>query len=88
MRRLFAFLALLTGLTAIGATPQASVLSAVAMEVAAAETTQGEKRKQPECRTERKNPASRGDATKDCKETRPVIIYIPTVQFGPDRAFE
>ena len=24
----------------------------------------------------------------ECKPRKPVVIYIPTVQFGPDRAFE
>lgn len=88
MRRLFAFLALLTGLTAIGASAQANVISASALEVAVAAATLGDKRKQAECPIARKTQTNRAESSKDCKEFRPVVIVIPTVQFGADRAFE
>lgn len=88
MRRLLAFLALLSGLTAIGASPQASALSSAASEIAATQTTQSDKRKQVECRADRKNPANRAESSKECKQFRPVVIFIPTVQMGSDRAYE
>lgn len=88
MRHLFAFLALLSGLTAFGASAQANVASASAMAVSVSATTQSDKRKQAECRVERKKSANQGAAEKGCKDTSTVIIFIPTVQFGPDRAYE
>lgn len=88
MRHLLALLALISGLAALGAPVQASSLSAAALEVTGAEAAQSDKRKAAECRAERRASGSKDETGKECKRAKPVIIFIPTVQFGPDRAFE
>ncbi len=89
LRRLFACLALLTGLAAVGAPVNAGVVDTVAAQVGAskpAPTVAPTER--AECQQPRSSTGNRRTQSADCRPRRTVIITIPTVQFGADRAFE
>ena len=86
LRRLLTCLAIITGLAAIGAPANAAVVEAISEQVGSASTVQ-----QPGQSAQRKcvaipdsNPA-KGEPVQTCKIRKPVVIYIPTVQIGPDR---
>ncbi|OZA91883.1 MAG: hypothetical protein B7X57_09390 [Erythrobacter sp. 34-65-8] len=88
-RRLLACLALLTGLAAIGTPANAAFAETLSAQVgvskAASGTPAAERR---ECSAQRgTNPAKR-DVAPQCKHRRAIVITIPTVQYGPDRALE
>ena len=87
LARLLACLALVTGLAAVGAPVHAKLVAEVNEQI------QGAKSAQPtsslECSTaEQRNVKSATQPQTRCPVRKPVVIYIPTVQFGPDRAFE
>ena len=90
LRRLIACLALLTGLAAVGTPASAALLGAMSEQAQASATTAQPNKKDP-CVVVK---GDRSTAPVDCeqdgtkKRREPVVIYIPTVQFGADRAFE
>ena len=88
MRRLLAFLALLSGLAAVGTPVGAAVSNGVCEQVASAEVSQPGKQVQCACDTKRRGPASGAGSERGAKTRKPVKIFIPTVQFGADRAHE
>lgn len=88
MRRLLAFLALLSGLAAVNAPAHAALLNGAAEQVSASETAQGEKQQKNACRSDKRSTPEKTDTAKGCKARKTIIIFIPTVQFGSDRAFE
>ncbi len=88
MRRLVAFLALFSGLLAAGAPANAAVLDRACEQVASADFTQSGKQTPCDCRTDKRGDSAKKDRNKGCKPRKPVIIYIPTVQLGSDRAYE
>ncbi|MXO57189.1 hypothetical protein [Pontixanthobacter gangjinensis] len=88
MRGLLALFALLSGLAAVGAPANAAMLSEACEQVASSETSQSGKQSQCECRADRKPVPGKSGSGKACKPRKPVIIYIPTVQMGIDRAYE
>ncbi len=88
MRRLLAFLALLSGLAAVNAPAHAALLNGAAEHISASETAQSEKQQKNICRNDKRSAPEKSDTAKGCKTRKTVIIFIPTVQFGPDRAFE
>jgi hypothetical protein len=89
LARLLACLALITGLAAVGAPAQAAMLQASSQQVASG-GQQAQPGKTDSCaEADQRNVQS---ATRDgparCGSRKRVIIYLPTVLFGPDRAFE
>lgn len=89
LRRLLACLALLTGLAAVGAPINAGVVDPVTAQVGVnkpAPTVAPTER--AECQQPRASTGNRRTQSADCRPRRTVIITIPTVQFGADRAFE
>ncbi|MFZ1743856.1 MAG: hypothetical protein WAT93_13440 [Pontixanthobacter sp.] len=88
MRHLIALFALLSGLAAVGAPVTAAQISEACEQVASAESSQQGKQCQCESRSERKPVPGKSGSGKSCKARKPVVIYIPTVQFGADRAYE
>lgn len=85
--RFLAFLALLTGLAALGAPAQAFEGS-VGVGVEQRADQDDAKDAQSQCAERQRKQKSRTDKLTPCKPQQPVVIYIPTVMFGPDRAFE
>jgi hypothetical protein len=89
LRRLLACLALLTGLAALGTPANAAVADALSAQVGVSKTAPGTPATERcECVTERGVEPGKRDPACKCKPRRPIIITIPTVQFGPDRALE
>ena len=88
-RRLLTCLALITGLAAAGAPANAAVLDAFSEQVSAASAPcQQGKTAQCECVVQPATSPSKGDPIKVCKTRKPVVIFIPTIHFGADRAYE
>lgn len=89
LRRLLACLALITGLAAAGAPAHANVAGAVAAQLEMAERVEDSTRSEEQsCADRQRQQRQKGVKVTPCKPSEPVTIYIPTVQFGPDRAFE
>lgn len=85
--RFLALLALLTGLAAFGAPAQAfETTSSVGVEQRADQDDA--KDAQSPCADRQRKQKSRTEKLAPCKPQQPVTIYIPTVLFGSDRAFE
>jgi len=87
-RRLLAFLALLTGLAAMGAPVQAAFDGTTRIGVEQRADQDDAKDAQSPCSEKQRKQKSRTDKLSPCKEQQPVTIYIPTVMFGADRAYE
>lgn len=88
LRRLLACLALLTGLAAIGAPVNAGVVDTFAAQVGASKAAPAvPSTERADCQAQRTSTGNRREQP-ECRQRRPVIIYIPTVQYGPDRALE
>lgn len=89
LRQLFALLALLSGLAAVGAPAQAAVNTAVGIGL---EQTAGvevaPKSGKPNCTDREGDQKVRADKATPCRPAPTVVIVVPTVMFGPDRAFE
>ncbi|MCB2087497.1 MAG: hypothetical protein KDD98_01565 [Sphingomonadaceae bacterium] len=90
IRRLLACLALITGLAAVNAPAHASFVAAVAEQAqSSTSTAQPGKAQSCTCEDRRAAKGTKGTDSSQCRtRTKPVTIYIPTVQFGADRAFE
>ena len=89
MRQLLAFLALLSGLAAAGVPAHAALgeQMGVGVEQAAPGANDPREAKNP-CEEKQRKQKLRGEKVTPCKKPEPVVITIPTVQFGPDRAYE
>lgn len=89
LSRLLACLALLTGLAATGAPVEAVAVDMVGAQLEAeADSDQDSEVGNCACREHQRKARARGQQVRPCAEQRPIRIYIPTVQFGPDRAIE
>ena len=89
LRRLLACLALLTGLAAIGTPANAAVADALTAQVGVSKAAPGTPATERcECATQRGTAPGKREQAPQCKQRRPVVITIPTIQFGPDRALE
>ena len=86
---MLAFLALLTGLAAIGAPAQAAVGQSFGFGVERTSSDDSDIRDpQAACVEKQRKQKERGEKITPCRTLAPVVIYVPTVMFGPDRAFE
>lgn len=88
MRRFFALLALLSGLAACGAPATAAQISDVCDRITSSETANPADVEACKCREPRRDAAGKVDTAKGCKALRPVVVFIPTIQIGADRAYE
>ncbi|MAM40337.1 MAG: hypothetical protein CL575_12975 [Altererythrobacter sp.] len=89
VRQFLAFLALLTGLAALGTPAQAAMDSAVGSIMEQASSQDSDKDdSQVTCAQKQLRQKLRGEKVAPCKKQETVTVYIPTVMFGADRAFE
>ena len=89
VRQILALIALLTGLAAIGAPVHGAVNSVVDAAVSQSDTRGSDARDAQEiCADKQRKQKLRGDRVTPCKQQEPVTVYIPTVMFGADRAYE
>ena len=88
-RQLLALIALLTGLAALGAPAQAVVgtESSVGVEQSASGDIDP-RDAQCACAEKQRKQKMRGERVTPCKKQEPVTVYIPSVMFGADRAYE
>lgn len=88
LRQLLAFLALITGFAAFYAPAHAAVGSSANVEVQrSAEPEQMTKAAGIACARRQRAQRLRGETVTPCA-LQPIVVYLPTVQFGPDRAHE
>lgn len=90
LRQLLALIALLTGLAAVGAPVQAAVNSAVGVGVEQPSDSRDAETRDAQnvCADKQRKQKLRGEKVTPCKKQEPVTVYIPSVMFGADRAFE
>ena len=89
LRRIFACFALITGLAATATPAQARMMAVMTQSVV--EGAQAQQAQQtPACEVQQPRANLRGKVASrtDCRPRKPVVIVIPTIQFGPDRALE
>ena len=89
LSRLLACLALLTGLAAFGAPANAAVVETAAAQVEitynSADSQRAERRP---CQARRSAAPTAPPAGSPCRARKPLVIYVPAVLLGPDRARE
>jgi hypothetical protein len=89
LRRILACLALITGLAASGAPASARMMLDFGNQVEnSVPASQGSQQSPCSALPQRVNAQGKVIAQPGCPPRKPIIIYIPTVQFGPDRARE
>lgn len=89
LRRILACLALITGLAAVGTPAEARMMLDFGRQVENSPTTsQGAQPSPCSALPQRVNAQGKVISQPGCAPRRPILIYIPTVQFGPDRARE
>lgn len=89
LRRILACLALITGLAALGTPAEARMRLDFGQQIEnSPAVSQGSQ--QAPCSTLPQRTSTQGKVASqpDCAPRRPIVIYIPTVQLGPDRARE
>lgn len=87
LARLLACLALVTGLAAVGVPASAAVSQAASQQVEVDGQQQG--KSVPCTPVSPRNASNPVDSSQPkCRARKPLVVYIPTVQFGSDRAFE
>ena len=88
LRQLLAFLALVTGFAALYAPAQAAVASSASVEVQqSAETVKAAKSAETACARRQKAQRMRGETVTPCA-SQSIVVFLPTVHFGADRARE
>ena len=90
LRRILACLALITGLAASGTPAQARMMLdfGTSQIESGSSASQGSQRIDCVANAEKLNPQGKTVARPGCPPRKPIVIYIPTVQLGPDRARE
>ena len=88
LRRLLACLAIATGLAAVSAPAQAALYQGLSAQLEQGEKAGETKRAECECQERQRAQRLRGEKPTPCDTAKPLRIYIPTVQFGADRAYE
>lgn len=88
-RQFLTLLALLSGLAAYGAPAQAAIGSGVDIGVEqAADNSVVPKSGKPVCADREAQQKVKGDKSTPCRPAPTVVIVVPTVMFGSDRAYE
>ena len=89
LRQVLALIALLTGLAAMGAPVQAAVNGAVTSAVEQSDSREAEPHDtESPCAAKQRKQRERGEKVRPCAKQETVTVYIPSVMFGADRAFE
>ena len=89
LSRLLACLALLTGLAAFGAPANAAVVETPVAQVEVAfNTGDSQRAERRPCQIRRSGAPAAPAAGGPCRARKPVVIYVPAVLLGPDRARE
>lgn len=88
MRRFFALLAIVTGLAAVGAPANAAVVNDVCQQVSSGESSSAVQTERCACEARRARDKRTITGIKGSKRPTSVVVYIPTVQFAADRAYE
>lgn len=89
LRRILACLALITGLAATGTPAHARMMLDYGHQVEnSASTSQGSSQASCSVSGQRVNAQGKVIAQPGCPPRKPIVIYIPTVQLGTDRARE
>lgn len=90
LRRLLACLALITGLAAAGAPLTVSAAEAMSQQVANGSCVSEQGREQRcDCTEKRESqPFGKRKSSTGCKPRKPVLVNIPPLYLGPDRALE
>ncbi|ANY20434.1 hypothetical protein A6F68_01925 [Tsuneonella dongtanensis] len=89
LRRILACLAILTGLTTVGTPAQARMMAVMSQSVVeGAQSAPGNPVTACDRRQQRQELRSKVATLPPCKPPKPVVIVIPTIQLGPDRALE
>ena len=89
LRRILACLALITGLAAVGTPAEARMMLDFRQQVEnTPAASQGAQPSPCNALPQRVNAQGKVVSQPGCAPRRPILIYIPTVQFGPDRARE
>ncbi|MGN3973439.1 hypothetical protein [Tsuneonella sp. SYSU-LHT278] len=89
LRRILACFALITGLTAAGSPAEARVMAVMTQTVVEASQAQ-QQAPATACKEilQRASLRRNGAVPAPCRTRRPVVIVIPTIQVGVDRALE
>lgn len=90
LRRLLTCLALLTGLAAIGSPVSPALAEAMTGQVGASVVAaQGESEERCQCPSQAAYARECSTSSKRVEvPTRTIRVFVPTVQFGADRAYE
>lgn len=88
MRRFLALLAIVTGLAAVGAPTNAAVVNDICQQVSSGESSSTVQTERCACEAKRARDKRIITAVKGSKHPAPIVVYIPTVQFAADRAYE
>lgn len=89
LRQLLAFLALVTGFAALDAPAQAAVANAASVSVErSGDAEQTARPGEIACVPRQAKQRRAGEAVIPCRRQRPIVIYLPSVHLGPDRARE
>lgn len=89
LRRLFACLAFLTGLAAVGAPVHANILDAVGSQLELTQKADDSgKADKVTCAERQRQQRLRGEKITPCRPNEGVRVVIPTVMLGADRAYE
>ena len=88
LRRILACLALITGLAAVGTPAHARMMLDYGQQVENSSSVSQGSQQAPCSTAPRVNPQGRVVTPAGCAPRKPIVIYIPTVQLGPDRARE
>ncbi len=89
LRRILACLALITGLAAIGTPAELRATTAASQQVETCTIAAAQAQQLPGAVSQQRQALSgRKVRAEKCRPRRSVQIYIPTIQWGPDRALE
>jgi hypothetical protein len=89
LRRLLACLALITGLAAVGTPAEARMMLDFGQQVEnSPAVSQGSQPSSCSTNLQRPNAQGKTATPSGCAPRRPIVVYLPTVQLGPDRARE
>ena len=89
VRQLLALIALLTGIAALGVPAQSALAATVGVAAEQSDRTNSDVRDtQQTCVKKQREQKLRGEKPTPCKSQDPVTVYIPSVMFGADRAYE
>jgi len=89
LRRILAVFALVTGLTAVGSPAEARMMAVMSQSVVEGAQNQSQTTSTAcEIAPARTNLRGRTVPQTNCRPRKPVVIVIPTIQLGPDRARE